>query len=278
MEKKLYLKIYGSRGTVPVCEKEFRQYGGNTACTGFVFLDKILIFDAGTGIRNLAAQWQGKCKEYHIFLSHLHMDHIQGLPLFTPLYDREASVTIYGMTKKGRDIREQLYDYLATALWPVGEEAFSCKLAYQKISESNSVYIKGEQPVTVRAVSISHPGGACAYRAETEEGIFVHGLDYEHGNGQEAVLGEFARGADIFLYDGQYFPEEYEKKAGWGHSTWKEGRKLQENYKIKKLLVGHHEPVHTDEELRAEEEKMYQQCPKGICFIKEEMEVYFEKN
>lgn len=278
MGRNLYLKIYGSRGTVPVCEEEFWQYGGNTACAGLIFFDKILVFDAGTGIRRLAAQWQGKCREYHIFLSHLHMDHIQGLPLFAPLYDSLASVTIYGMTKLGRGIREQLHDYLGTALWPVAEEAFSCKLAYQEIVENSCVYLEGEQTVAVKAAAVFHPGGACAYRVETEEGVFVYGLDYEHGKGQEAVLGELATGADILLYDGQYFPEEYEKKAGWGHSTWKEGRKLQESCGIKKLLIGHHEPLHTDRELREEEEKMCQQYPEGICFAKEEMEVYFEEN
>lgn len=276
--EKAVIKVYGIRGTVPVCEEEYKKYGGNTACVSIILEDKILIFDAGTGIRKLAEEWKEERKEYHIFLSHLHMDHIQGLPLFAPLYDKKAKVTIYGMKKDGKGIRSRLGEYLHTSLWPVGDEVFACQLKYRELSAGDRILIEGKDEISVKIEQINHPGGAIGYRTEIGKTSFVYALDYEHGEGGGKTLGALAKGADIMIYDGQYFPEEYESKRGWGHSTWEEGRRLQEEYGIRELLVGHHEPLHKDTVLEAEERRMKEKYPKGICFLKEGMEICIEKD
>lgn len=271
METEGFLKIYGSRGTVPVCEEDYRIYGGNTSCSAIILSAAVLIFDAGTGIRALGAEWKGKKKEYHIFISHLHIDHIQALPLFTPLYDKEAKVFIYGEKKDERGIRERLYDYLATTLWPIGEEAFSCQLSYVDMEAGKKIRLATEEEVWMEAMPVRHVGGSTAYRCWCRGSSIVYALDFEHGGGAEDKLGEFSQNAEIMIYDGQYFPEEYEKKKNWGHSTWEEGLKLQEGYGIKKLLIAHHEPWHTDREIQEEEKKIPQSKQKKICFAKEGM-------
>ena len=273
-----FLKIYGSRGTVPVCEENYHMYGGNTSCSAVILSDAVIVFDAGTGIRALGAEWIEKRKEYHIFISHMHMDHIQAFPLFPPLYDKEAKVTVYGEKKNGRGIRERLYDYLATALWPIGEEAFFCQLSYVDMAEGKRIRLNTKEEVWLEAMPVSHVGGSTAYRCRYRDSLIVYALDFEHGRGAEDKLGEFSQGADVMLYDGQYFPEEYEKKKGWGHSTWEEGRKLQEKYEIKKLLIAHHEPWHTDMDIQEEEKKMPQSEQRKICFAREGMVIHFEHN
>lgn len=271
-----FLKIYGSRGTVPVCEEDYCMYGRNTSCSAIILSDTVLIFDAGTGIRTLGAEWKEKRKEYHIFISHTHIDHIQAFPLFPPLYDREAKVTVYGEKKNGRGIKEQLHDYLNTALWPVGEESFSCRLSYVDVEEGKKIRLDTREEVWVEAMAVRHPGGSTAYRCWYRGGSVVYALDFEHGEGAEDRLGSFSEGAALMVYDGQYFPGEYEKKKGWGHSTWEEGWKLQKKYGIKKLLIAHHEPWHTDREIQEEEKKLPQSEQREICFAREGMVIRLE--
>ncbi len=270
-----HVKVYGCRGSIPVCDKNYMEYGGNTSCMALFTEGKVLVFDAGTGILKLAKECKDK-KEFHIFLSHMHMDHILGLPMFTPLFDKNSSVTIYGMILNGRGIRERLHDFLDTALWPVGDSYFKCDLKYVDIEPLKHVLIPAEEGnITVSSCFIDHPGGSCAFRVDSAGKSFGYALDFEHGGKDEKELGNLLGGADVVIYDGHYFPREYDKRKGFGHSTWEEGRRFQLENDIKHLLVSHFEPGHTDEMLRAEEISMKQRCPEGIDFSKEGMEVYF---
>ncbi len=198
-----YVKVYGSRGSIPVCDRAFLEYGGNTSCTALFTDGKVLVFDAGTGIRTLAHENRDK-KEYHIFLSHMHIDHIHGLPLFAPLFDKNASVTVYGMKKDGRGIRERLHDFLDTEFWPVGDEYFTCNLKYVDMEPGKTIEIPSiEKKITVSCCLTNHPGGAFSYKVSTDGKSFGYALDFEHGGADEKVMGEMLRGADIMIYDGQ---------------------------------------------------------------------------
>ncbi|MCR5388507.1 MAG: MBL fold metallo-hydrolase [Lachnospiraceae bacterium] len=270
-----YVKILGSRGSIPVCDKAFLEYGGNTSCAALFAEGKVLVFDAGSGIRKLADEKNEK-REYHITLSHMHIDHILGLPMFAPVFDKNASVTIYGMKKDGRGIRERLHEFLDTSLWPVGDEYFRCDLKYVDMEPGKAVEIPSDNGgISLSCIPVSHPGGSAAFKASFGGKSFGYALDYEHGGEGEKELGKLFSGADVVIYDGHYFPGEYEKKRGFGHSTWEAGRAFQTEYNIKHLLVSHFEPEHTDEMLKAEESRMKQQYPEGIDFSKEGMEVYF---
>jgi phosphoribosyl 1,2-cyclic phosphodiesterase len=243
---RLKLRLWGVRGSIPTPRPQNLGYGGNTSCIEVRLPgDELFIFDAGTGIRDLGLTLNspepGVRRHIHLFFTHFHWDHIQGLPFFRPLYDPNYSMTLYS-TCYSSSIRESLAGQMAGPYFPVTFESIC----------SNKQFVNLDAPIslgnlTVRPFPVHHPQGAAGYRIESGGAAIVYVPDREHGHPElDAVLREHVRDADILIHDAQYTPEEYARFKGWGHSTWQEAVEVARECNVKQLVLFHHDPNHDD--------------------------------
>ncbi len=245
------VKFWGVRGSTPVPEQGFLRYGGNTSCVELIIdSGHKIIFDSGTGIRNLGEQVSksnpDKPLEFHIFFSHLHWDHTQGLPFFKPIFEEKNRVVFYGRKYENSKFYDKLKVLMGDIYFPVPFDRLP--------SQVEVIEINGDEPIiigdtSVTAKHLSHPGGCLGFRVEHGDKVFTYATDNEHPKeGFDSNMMELAKDADILVYDGQYTPEEYlDGHVGWGHSTFVEGVKIAEEANVKKLVLFHHDPNHTDE-------------------------------
>ena len=258
------LTVLGCRGSMPVSDSRFLKYGGATSSFLLNAGGEQLLFDAGTGIlRSTALLHDGPC---HLFLSHMHMDHLLGLPFWRPLFIKGKEVHIYSEKRNGMTTREQLANFLRAPYWPVGVELFQGVAAYHDITVANTFNIGNVQISTMRA---NHPNEGTVYRVDWDGRSVVYALDFEHSAEASAALAAFAKNADVLIYDATYCPENYPEKKGWGHSTWVEGLKLKEAAGVKTLLLAHHELDHTDELLDSLQNKLWE-LDKNVFLAREE--------
>jgi len=226
--------------------------GGNTSCLEVRLPGgEVLIVDGGTGARQLgltlAAEASVKPTHLHLFLTHFHWDHIQGLPFFHPLYSKENSVTFYSM-KAPEETREILEGQMYVPYFPVDFRFLPARRNF--VSVSGQTFRFGE--VEVGNFPLHHPQGCHGFSFSYRGRKLVFASDLEHGDPDlDAILLEVAHNADILIFDAQFTPEEYEKRRGWGHSTWFQATEVAKKAGAKKLLLFHHDPAHSDEELKS---------------------------
>ena len=243
----MQVKLWGVRGSTPTPQIENLAYGGNTSCIEIRSSSgQLAIFDGGSGVRNLG---QALIQEYrqqklsvHLFLTHFHWDHIQGIPFFLPLYKADNDITFYASAELG-GLQERLQGQMCKPYFPVSMDVAAPR-SFVEI-DSPSVRV-GD--LTVRLFPMNHPQGAYGYRVESGDRVFVYASDLEHGDARsDRIVRDFAAGADILIYDAQYTPEEYEKHRGWGHSTWLEGTRVAREAGVRQLILYHHDPWHNDQ-------------------------------
>jgi len=244
----MQVKFWGVRGSTPTPQPENLRYGGNTSCVEVRVEDRLYIFDCGTGFRVLGhqlAQEHGvKPIEAHVFVSHFHWDHIQGIPFFSPLYDSPESRFIFHSSSRTRSLRRVLEEQMAAPYFPVNMTEMKAKQDFHDIEEGR-VAMDG---VTIQAMWLNHPQGCLGFRIESKQGVVVYATDNEPGDAQfDKKVRKLAEGADILIYDAQYLPAEYEaRKRGWGHSHWREAVNIVMESGAKELVLFHHDPDHTD--------------------------------
>jgi phosphoribosyl 1,2-cyclic phosphodiesterase len=245
------LTFWGVRGTVPVSGQDRLKYGGRTICsTVETDAGEIIIVDAGTGIKKWGDHLLKKQKKsslnFNLLLTHFHLDHIQGLPFFAPLYEKEATLHIYSPYST-TEMEYYLKGLMSGRFFPVEfDETLSTKYFHQV--EVDAFVLGGIQ---ISFCPLQHPQGSVAYRLDGDGTSIVYSTDTEHPvDGIDERLARFAEGTDNLIYDATFTPEEYEEgKRGWGHSTWHEGTKLAAEAGVKHLHLSHFNPDHSDADI-----------------------------
>lgn len=248
------VKILGTRGSVPTTNPQTFQFGGNTACIEICQGNQLLIMDAGTGILNISPEQIAERSRFDILLTHLHFDHIQGLGFFKPMFNPSSEVHIYGPASNLRDLQYRLNRYLSPPLFPLHFRDLPCRVQLHEISHS-SLEINGFH---IESNYISHPGPTIGFRVSNGHEVFTYLPDHEpfigglrKDIGREWISGiGLAENADLLIHDSQYTTEEYVNKVGWGHSTMDDAIRFASMAGVKKLLLFHHDPYHTDTLLR----------------------------
>ncbi|GMU59657.1 MAG: hypothetical protein AMXMBFR34_14200 [Myxococcaceae bacterium] len=247
----LSVRFWGVRGSIPSPGPETARYGGNTPCVEVQAGGERLIFDLGTGVRELGEAADGPV-EAHVFISHYHYDHLQGLPFFGPIFNPQSRFLVRGPTRNGRTVREVLAHQMQPPFFPVTTDVFRAQVEYQPFEAGDRARL-GE--AVVSAIEANHPGGNLAYRLDYKGRSVVYATDTEHGDRDEQLI-EFARKADVLIYDAMYTDDEYlgrngSPKIGWGHSTWQNAIKIAADAGAGTLVMFHHDPTRTDEQMDA---------------------------
>jgi len=243
------IKFWGVRGSTPTPLPENMRYGGNTSCVEVRVGGRIYIFDCGTGFRVLghALEQEFGNREYeaHVFVSHFHWDHIQGMPFFRPLYERSNSRFYFHSSARTRRLEQVMAEQMAAPYFPVNLDHMKARRRFYDI-ENGSVDM--QDGIKLKTAYLNHPQGCMGFRLETKEGVLVYATDNEPGDADfDKAVRKLAEGADILIYDAQYLPEEYEaRRRGWGHSHWREAVNVVMESGAKELILYHHDPEHTD--------------------------------
>jgi phosphoribosyl 1,2-cyclic phosphodiesterase len=247
------VKFWGVRGSCATPGAEFAGVGGNTPCVEVRAGDSTLILDAGSGMRRLGQSLLARGRvDVTLLLSHVHWDHIQGLPFFSPLYVPGTRIHVVGGANPA-PLRECLHRQMSAPHFPVDLRDVGATLTWFEMRDRQRAVL-GDAEVT--AVRANHPDGVYAYRIEHGGRSVVYATDTEHYACVDKRLVQLARDADLLIYDTQYLPEEYSgdrgmSRVGWGHSTYEAGCALARAANVSQLALFHHDPERTDEQVAA---------------------------
>jgi phosphoribosyl 1,2-cyclic phosphodiesterase len=246
--------IWGARGSTPVSGPQFARYGGNTPCLEIEDdSDTVLVIDAGTGIRDLGRKLAGKVKQVNLLLTHLHIDHIQGLGFFAPFFDPQVEVHIWGPASASYKLHTRLQRYLSPPLFPVRLRDLPATVHLHELP----VPAFEIGPFHISSMIVTHPGPTLGFRVESAGSVVTFIPDHEPALGlvNFPLSGEWtsgyalAAGADLLIHDCQYSDEEYATHVGWGHTSMTQALKFAALAGVKQLVPFHHDPAHDDETL-----------------------------
>jgi phosphoribosyl 1,2-cyclic phosphodiesterase len=248
-------RFWGTRGSLAAPGPETIRYGGNTSCIEVRPADgSLVILDSGTGIRALGISLNGSIpKRIDILLSHLHLDHLEGLGFFAPLWDPSTELHIWGPSSPTRSLSDRIAQYLSPPLFPVRLAEIPAKLELHDAPEES--WTLGS--ATVSARPIIHQGPTVGYRIEEDGKALAYLTDHEPALAADltSVPAEWvsgyaiAAGADVLIHDCQYTEAEYPDRAGFGHSSTQHVASFAEIAGAQRLILFHHDPNHTDQEL-----------------------------
>ncbi|MCP5433820.1 MAG: MBL fold metallo-hydrolase [Alphaproteobacteria bacterium] len=265
------LKFWGVRGSIACPGPRHMIYGGNTSCIEVAMGGRRIIFDAGTGIRNLGTWFLRKGGERAtILLSHTHWDHINGFPFFAPAFVPGTEFRVMaGHLTHGLKIENVLAGQMTHPFFPVPIEVMHARLVFEDFSAGDDLRLAPD--IRVRTAVLNHPDRATAYRVEYGGKALCYVTDTEHtpGSLDETVLA-LIEGADLVIYDCTYTDAEFPEKVGWGHSTWQEGVRLARAAGAKKLAIFHHDPEH-DDPIMTQIEREARQMWEGAFVAREDM-------
>lgn len=254
MESSTILTFWGVRGSIASPGTHTVVFGGNTSCVSVECGDYLLIFDGGTGIRKLGQYLEARKDRRtitgHIFLSHTHWDHIQGLPFFCPAFSENNRFTIYGEGKYKMTLSQILKGQMKQPYFPVDMDSiFQADVAFQEVAVKQAVSIAPK--ISVTPFRLTHPNGSLGYIIQVNNVRIAYVTDHEHQVGQpsDAVL-EMTSCADVLIHDSQYSREQLAtSKMGWGHSAWEDVVELALISQVKSLFLYHHDPDSSDTQL-----------------------------
>jgi len=251
------IKVWGARGSIPAPGPETTRYGGNTSCVELTLSDgSTLILDAGTGIRPLGLALPRTQQRIHILLTHLHLDHIQGLMFFRPLFREDCEVTIWGPASPEASLCDRIARYISAPLAPVDVRDLPAAVSFREVAESLEWDVG---PARIRAQLVNHRGPTLGYRIDDADASLCYIPDHEPGLGaplseldDDWISGfELARGASMLIHDCQYTDSEYPRYVGWGHSPVSDALGFAHRVGAEQVLLFHHDPLHSDDFLDA---------------------------
>ncbi len=304
--KNFTIRFRGVRGSYPVANEGFLEYGGNTSCVEVNIDGRLIILDAGTGLISLGEELM---KEYinsgttlsnrkpvvaAVLLSHIHQDHIMGIPFFSPLHIASTRLNVFGNPSRGETLDEELAQVLFNKTFPLDAADIAADMVCSDVNETSYIIIKKDLTTIVTNVcdfqkmkisdddiiiscykSFAHPqNGVIVYKIEYKGKSLVYATDKESYIGGDVKLAKFAKNCDCLIHDSQYTTEDYQNlyspKQGFGHSTFEMAKEMKVQTNAKTLIFFHYEPSYTDEKLDliAEEYK-----EENLIFAKEGLEI-----
>jgi len=248
-------RIWGSRGSIASPGKDTRRFGGNTSCIELRPPGcDVVILDAGTGIRELGVQLVREGAErMFLLLTHLHVDHLEGLGMFEPIWRPQTELHIWGPASPLASLQERIAMYFSPPLFPVHLSEVPATIEYHDASESEWE-IDGAR---FSSTAIIHPGPTVGYRIESRGRVLTYLTDHEPALGADLETDPphwisgfgLAHRANVLVHDCQYTPEEYRTRFGWGHSTTEHVAQLARKAEVDRLVLFHHDPMHADDQL-----------------------------
>ena len=274
------VKFWGVRGSIPCPGPQTMKYGGNGACIQLTVEDRkeVIIIDAGSGIRELANdlvknELPKGSLNISLYLSHTHWDHIMGFPYFVPIYIPGTKLKVFGPVSFEDDpLKDVVGGQMKYRYFPINVGELAAEIEYDRLREEPSIDL-GDGLIMSTKI-INHPITALGYRFEYKGKVFCTCYDHEPyrnlfitdpehpeydeamaiegedvANEQNLAVEDFFRGADLLIHDSQYTEEEYQTKVNWGHSSFEHAIASANRAGVKKLLLFHHDPDRTDEQI-----------------------------
>ncbi len=302
------VKFRGTRGSYPTPKANFLEFGGNTSCVEVNVAGRLIILDAGGGIIDLgrdltrehilssSTSYDRKPIEAVIVLSHIHQDHIQGLPFFNPLYIQSTKLNIFGLNVNNENLKDTLSQVLFEKVFPLGLEDISCDLNIENFSEKNVIVLNKNKPPRLELAqnldkiefkeddilisahkTFAHPKNGClCIKIQYKDKTLVYATDKESYIGADKKFIEFAYDADLLIHDAQYTHQEYTSpiasKQGFGHSTFEMAMETAKLAHVKKLMFFHYDPNYDDNMLKCLEAE-FQKISPDYQFAKENLEI-----
>ena len=256
MKNEMFLTFFGVRGSYPVPGKNTQRYGGNTSSLLFEIAGQTVLFDAGTGIiqagRYLSQRLERGGK-VHLFLTHLHIDHIHGLPFFKPFYNPQVEIIIHCPESAGNGFRQAIEALFLPPYSPITLKGIKANLSFQPLDlDPAKNFVSLDSDIVVSHIKHdSHPRlGVIIYQLALGGLRVVYSTDVESPDGFDAAISRFINGADILIHDSQYLDADYvnagNSKKGYGHSTVSMAVRNAEQCRVKKLFLFHFDPEYSD--------------------------------
>ena len=257
MNHTMAVKLLGVRGTLPVHGPEFALFGGGTSSVLVRAGGATIVLDAGTGLSSRAWNAFYPEKACSLLITHAHVDHLMGFPVFSPLFDPACACDVYLRTREGHTAREQIEALMAPPLWPIRTATLGDHVRFHDVAETFSI-----GAVRVDTLESRHPGGSTIYKLSLDGVSLVYATDYEPESDAPADFRAFAEGCSLLLLDAQYTPEEYARTRGFGHSTIPRSAAIARSCGAERTIFIHHDPGRTDAQLLALEEAVCREDPR----------------
>lgn len=242
----LNVTFWGVRGSYPATGADFVRYGGHTACIELRIGDKLIIIDAGSGLGALgAALGQSAPRDIDILLSHLHLDHVIGLPFFKPALLKDRTIRLYCGNLDGETSQAALDRLFSPPIFPITLADLPARIEHVGFHAGDMLNLPSS--LSVATIPLNHPSGATGYRIDHGGRSVCYLSDLEHTTPwPDPALVAFAQGADLVIYDAMFSEAEYCGCHGWGHSTWNAGLELAKAANVKAFGIFHLHPRHDD--------------------------------
>lgn len=259
--------FWGVRGSLPVPGPATALFGGNTTCfeIGLPSLpaDQLMILDAGSGLRSLGASrdWRA-CRRIDLLLTHLHHDHVLGLPFFAAMFQKGLAIHLWCGNLGGETAEAALGRMYAPPLFPLPLDAFPARLTHHGFCAGETIAPGG---VAVRTAPLQHPAGSTGYRFDAPGGSLAVVTDIEHGGAApDRAVVDLCRGVDTLVYDAMLDEADYGRCRGWGHSTIAAGIALGRAAAVRRIVGCHHAPEHDDARMAERERQLQAEWPDAL--------------
>ena len=281
------VKFRGVRGSYPIANKDFLEYGGNTSCVEVNVNGHLIILDAGTGLINIGSELMEKYiasginsadrtpVNATVLISHIHQDHIQGFTFFRPLHIPSSIINVYGNVNYNESLSDELAELLFGKSFPLDLGDIAGNLNIKDLNETEGIILRHGEPPIIKRIenendahvegddvlitcyrSYAHPQeGVIIYKISYKDKVLVYATDKESYPGGDKKLANFARGCNLLIHDAQYTMEDYmdayAPKQGYGHSTFDMALEAKHQTHAEKVVFFHYDPAYDDNKLNA---------------------------